>query len=68
MQWECGVQRHNDLWYLDRLGDGTYMIRNYRSGLCMNVNGASFDNGAGIIQWDCGVARQNDVWILDPDV
>jgi cytochrome c len=65
IQWTCGVERANDLWYFEDLPDGTFFIWNYRSGKCLNVDGASTSNGADIIQWDCGVQRQNDRWYLD---
>lgn len=35
------------------VGAGEYEIRALHSGLCLDISGASFDDGASLIQWPC---------------
>jgi len=46
-------------WRFSPVGADTYTIVNNGSGLCLDVNGGSTANSAGIIQWNCnGAANQ----------
>jgi hypothetical protein len=53
-------------WNFDYVGSNNgyplYMIRNVRSGLCLNVSGASTTNSASVIQWTCQSSAHNTVW------
>jgi hypothetical protein len=40
----------------------TFELMNLNSGKCLNVKGASTDNGAQIIQWPCDPNQTNQVW------
>lgn len=44
--------------------DGSFQLRNQRSGKCIDLTGASAVNGAAMQQWTClGPQQQNQVWV-----
>ncbi|MEK9521558.1 RICIN domain-containing protein [Streptomyces venezuelae] len=43
----------NQQWRFTQQTDGTYELRNVRSGLCADVEGGSTGTGARVIQWTC---------------
>ena len=45
---------------------GYYKIQNQNSGKCLEVAGASFGNGAGVVQYTCDQARSHQNWQLEP--
>ncbi|MDH2394124.1 RICIN domain-containing protein [Streptomyces sp. HNM0663] len=53
----------NQNWTFTQQTDGTYVLKNNQSGLCVDVNSASTSADAKIIQWTCtGAANQR--WTL----
>ncbi|MEV6524469.1 alpha-L-fucosidase [Longispora sp. NPDC051575] len=43
----------NQQWRFTGTADGTYVITNVASGLCVDVSGGSTQDGAAVIQWTC---------------
>jgi Ricin-type beta-trefoil lectin domain-like len=62
-QWTCdlGNPLANFLWHQRPAGGGYFYIVNKASNKCMQVDGASNDDGATISQWDC-VDQPNVKW------
>ena len=51
----------NQQWRIEDAGDGWVHVISRRSNKCLNVTGASLDEGAPIIQWTCG-PDDNSTW------
>ena len=66
-QWACnlGARQAIFLWQQQPVGGGYYKIINKATNKCMQVNGASNDDGATISQWDC-VDQPNVYWQIPP--
>ena len=62
-QYPCNQNDDFWLWKQQPAGAGSYYIVNKRTNKCIQVDGASQDNGASISQWDC-VNQPNVKWIL----
>ncbi|MBQ8928286.1 MAG: RICIN domain-containing protein [Oscillospiraceae bacterium] len=45
--------------------DGTYVIRNVNSGLCLNVEGGKAANGTNVQQWGTNEPHTYDTWRLE---
>lgn len=65
-QWTC-VDQTNERWYFfyagtDPFNGDYYWIKNKASGLCMNIEGASRDDGAHVIQWPCAWNTNEYFW------
>jgi hypothetical protein len=62
----CGVP--NDLkqhWWLTPVGAGAYALVSWYSHLCLDVAGASLDDGATVQTYSCHLGA-NQQWRLDP--
>lgn len=58
IQWPCNGEPNQDFERVES-GDGSFMLRNPSSGLCMDVAGGNRELGGGIIMWTCqGSANQ----------
>jgi hypothetical protein len=47
---------YNQQWYFEHIGDSRNdwgMLINLEDGRCLDVSGANYTNGAGLIVWDC---------------
>ncbi|MBQ9109802.1 MAG: RICIN domain-containing protein [Oscillospiraceae bacterium] len=45
--------------------EGYYIIRNVNSGLCLNVEGGSADNGTNVQQWGAARGADNCIWRVE---
>lgn len=45
--------------------EGYYMIRNVNSGLCLNVEGGSTENGTNVQQWGVARGASNCIWRIE---
>ncbi len=45
--------------------EGYYMIRNVNSGLCLNVEGGSVENGTNVQQWGVARGASNCIWKIE---
>jgi hypothetical protein len=66
VQWDClGKAQTNQLFTLVPMGDDLVQIRAAHSGKCVDVLGASGNDGAQVVQWDClGDNQRNQLWRL----
>ena len=62
--WPYSPETDNDEWNVTKIGaTGYYRITNVKSGLDLNVQGATYNNGADIIQYSYNSASpNNDEW------
>ena len=55
--WELAVSTRDNVWIFDNLEDeiapGVVMIQNVETGMCVDVEGSSEEDGARLIQWPC---------------
>jgi hypothetical protein len=71
-QYDCvGWAGDTERWQLEPAyttpsGRQYYLIRNRQSGKCLNVNLASFDDGAAVMQYTCGVQWTNEWFTMVP--
>lgn len=55
----------NQKWYITKLSNGYYTIKNAASGKVLDVAGGSYDNGANVLQWSYG-GGANQEWSIEP--
>jgi hypothetical protein len=61
-QYHC-TGGQNERWQMVYVYDFGYQIKNFNSGMCLNVSRANEQNGAEIVQWPCGVQPAlNELW------
>jgi hypothetical protein len=64
--WPCHTG-DNQRWYLEEVPQGSFvdgiyfLVRSVHSGKCLDVRGASTQDGADVIQWDCHYGP-NQLW------
>jgi hypothetical protein len=60
-QWACNPKNVNQQYEVIKLNDIDVRLKSKKSGLCLDVSGASKNNGAKVVQWTCG-NQANQKW------
>ncbi|MDI2126300.1 RICIN domain-containing protein [Yinghuangia seranimata] len=63
--WECNGN-YDQKWSYFTREDGSHMLKNYKSGKCLDIPEYNFNAGTRLVQWDCN-GGTNQTWYFSSD-